>query len=92
MIVWTFWVQNGFVMKHLLQDRFTRRYFVKGNWTSDITKAEAFPNTLSAVYCCIENNIRNVVLILVLGTEPSTDDVRMPLFADEEEHLLADGR
>ncbi len=67
-------------MKHLLQNRFTKRYFARGKWTSKITQAEVFATTLSAINCCLQNNIENVELILVLGNKPSAADVHIALF------------
>lgn len=67
-------------MKHLIRNRWTKRYFAYGKWTDKVAQAQNFTNALSAITCCIQNNLKNVEMVLMLGSEPSPqDDILVPL-------------
>ncbi len=69
-------------MKHLIQNTFTKQYFAHGKWTSSVARAQNFATALGAISCSLQNNLKNVEMVLVLGPRPSpTDDIRIPLFA-----------
>ncbi len=69
-------------MKHLLRNRWTKKYFAYGRWTANVAQAQNFTNALSAITCCIQNNLKNVEMVLMLGSVPSpADDIRVPLSA-----------
>jgi len=69
-------------MKHLIQNTATRKYFAHGDWTPDVSQAQNFRTPLTAISFSIQNNLRNVEMVLMLGNEPSSaNDIRLPLCA-----------
>lgn len=67
-------------MKHLIQNQATRKYFAHGKWTPDIAKAQNFNTPLTAISFSIQNNLKDVDMVLMLGNEPSpANDIRLPL-------------
>ena len=66
-------------MKHLIQNQAARMYFAHGKWTPDIAKAQNFGTPLTAISFSIQNNLKNVDMVLVFGKEPSpANDIRLP--------------
>jgi len=72
-------------MKHLIRNRATKSYFAHGEWTPDITQAQDFGNSLSAISYSIQHDLKKAEMVLVLGDEPSADDVRFPIFEPPKE-------
>ncbi len=69
-------------MKHMLRNRWTKKYFAYGRWTANVAQAQNFTNALSAITCCIQNNFRNVEIVLMLGSKPCPrDDIFVPISA-----------
>lgn len=74
-------------MKHLIRNRTTKRYFAHGDWTPDIAQAQDFGNSLSAISYSIQHGLEKAEMVLVLGDEPSTNDVRFPILEQQTERL-----
>lgn len=69
-------------MKHLIQNKETKQYFANGKWTSDFAQAQNFGTPLTAISFSIQNNLRNVDMVLMVGSQPcAARDIRLALSA-----------
>ena len=60
---------NSCVLTYLIQHTRTQEYFQKGTWTLDSGWAEEFSDIANAIRVCLNNNLRDVELVLQFGSE-----------------------
>ncbi len=55
----------------------TERYYIEGGWTVDPTQAELFPDELTAIRRCVDQDLHDVELVIRSGdTEIFATQVR----------------
>ena len=67
-------------MTRLLRNKLTKEYFRRdGTWTKDTAAAREFQDIRSVVKAEQEHQLQNIELVLLMGDQPSTYDVVLPL-------------
>jgi hypothetical protein len=69
-------------MRHLIQHKTTKEYLADGKWTPEVREAQNFANSLSAISLTLRQHLKDVELVLMMGSEPSAqNDVHVPIGA-----------
>ena len=69
-------------MRHLIQHKSTKKYLADGKWTPEVTEAQNFANSLSAISFTLRQHLKDVELVPMMGSEPSAqNDVHVPIGA-----------
>jgi len=70
-------IQSEFA--RVIRHRSTRAFFAAGDWTPDYEIADKFSDTFSVLKAHQQHKLANVELVLVLGAEPTSYDIALPL-------------
>ena len=68
-------------MKRVIRNGVTRAFLKRdGEWTADLSCAQNFADLKSVVGACEQHGLADVELVLIMGSEPSSDyDIVLPL-------------